>query len=92
MRVVMHPYLDTIEFLKAMLKPSWLRAGIYKRGSYIAVYLSDLTYAFIPGRITIEIDPVITLNVLKEIIIIPTAEARELYLTSLGVCDVYTHK
>lgn len=91
MRVVMRPYLDTIEFLKTMLKPAWLQADNYKYGCYIVVYLSDLTYAFIPGRITIEIDPVITLDVLKEIIIIPTSEARELYLTSLGVCDVYTH-
>ena len=84
MRLVMHPYLDTIDFLKSTLNPAWLHADVYKRGYYVVVYPSDLAYAFIAGEINIELDTVITLEDLKVLVLIPTEEARDIYLTSLG--------
>lgn len=39
---------------------------------------------FKPRYEAVEVDPIVTLDVLKEVILIPEAEARALYLTSLG--------
>ena len=84
MRIVLRPYLETINFVKENLNAAWNGAGIHSNECRIAIYLDSLDYAFL-HNVSFPNNKLATLENLKEIMLIPSAEARVFYAKEIGV-------